>query len=218
MKISNLKFTKKGIALCLASAISITSLTACNKQLVDLNKSFNVVVEKNAEIVSVVGIKEYTDYSGTMVQFVTMDNLVVISSTMQTQLLKVQNEDKLEDYSTSLTADKNNIMKYDEMQNTEIEYDSFFNKDLIDMRYNYNKAIIVSDDTATIFEIDTWKDYEDDKIQIKLKDGTYILQNADKIKIINDNNASENSIRNYAKSLVGSEDKVIVHGVKKLIK
>lgn len=218
MKISNLKFTKKGVALCLAASMSLVSLTACNKQVVDFNKAFNVVVEKNDDIVSVVGIKEYTDYSGTMVQFVTMDGLVVISSTMQTQLVNAKSEKALDKYTTSLTDDEEKIISYDEMQDTEIKYGDIFNKDLIDMRYSYNKALVISDDTVTIFEIDKWTDYDDDKIQIKLKDGTCVLQNADKIKIINDKNASEDSLLNYAASLVGNKDKVITYGAKTLTK
>lgn len=218
MKISNLKFTKKGIALCLAAGMSLVSLTACNKQVVDFNKAFNVVVEKNDENVSVVGIKEYTDYSGTMVQFVTMDGLVIISSTMQTQLVNVKNEEALDSYISSITYDEENITSYDELQNTKIKYGDKFNKDILDTRLSYNKAILVSDDTVTIFEISKWLDYEDDKIQIKLKDGTCMLQNADKIKIINDKNAREDSLINYAASLVGSKDKVITYGVKKLTK
>ena len=218
MKISNLKFTKKGIALCLAASMSLVTLTGCNKQVVDFNKAFNVVVEKNVDNISVVGIKEYTDYSGTMVQFVTMDGLVVITSTMQTQLVNAKSEEALDKYTSSLTNDEENIVSYDEMQNTKIKYGDKFNKDLIDMRYSYNKALVVSDDTVTIYEITKWNDYEDDKVQIKLTDGTCILQNADKIKIINDKNAREDSLMNYAISLAGSKDNVITYGAKKLTK
>ena len=218
MKINNLKIRKKAIALCLASTFSMVPLSGCNKQVVDFNKSFNVVIEKNDDNVSVVGIKEYTDYSGTLVQFVTMDDLVVISSTMQTHLVKVKNNELLEKLSNSLTTNEESIIYYDELQGTKIDFNDLFNKDLIDLRYTYNKAIILSDDTATIYDLDAWKDYDDDKLQIKLEDGNCLLQNADKIKIINDKNASEDSLMNYAISLVGSKDKVIIYGEKKLIK
>lgn len=217
-KISDLRLNPKAIALCLASTIAIAPLVSCNKQVVDFNKSFNVVIEKNDDIVSVMGIKEYTDYSGTQVQYVSMDDLVVVSSTMQTHLAKVPNQEALDKFANSLTTDEKKIISYDEMQSTEIEYNGIFNKDLIDFRYSYNKAIILSDDTATILNIAAWKDYDDDKIQIKLEDGTCILQNADKIKLINDENANEDSLKNYALSLVGNEEKIICYGEKNSIK
>jgi len=183
-------------------------------QLVDLNKSFNAVVEKNGEIVSTMGIKEYSDYSGSQVQYVTEDDLRIISSTMKTQLLRVNDAKSLTNYVNSLTKNIENVISYDELQGTSVDYsEDFFNKDILDLNYTYNKAIILSDDIATIVSIETWKDYdEDDKIQIKLDDGTYVLTNIDKIKLIDDSKASETSLENYAISLVGSQDKVIYYG------
>ena len=51
--IKNLKVRNSLIGLGLISL----SLTACNKQVVDFNKNFNVVVEVNDDNISVVGIK-----------------------------------------------------------------------------------------------------------------------------------------------------------------
>lgn len=210
MKIKNLKVSKKIACLGLVGSFSLSTLAGCgNKQILDFNKSFNVVIEKNDENLSVAGIKAYSDYSGSQVQFVTEDNLRVVTSTFQTQLIKAENEEVINNY-TSKLAKEENIIRYDTLQGTAIDYSAnSWNKDVIDMNDTYNKAIILSNEMATIVELNTWKDYEDDKIQVKLKDGTCILTNVDKIKLINDEEAENDSLKNYAISLVGSEDKVV---------
>ena len=207
--IKNLKVRNNLIRLGLISL----SLTACNKQVVDFNKNFNVVVEVNDDNISVVGIKNYSDYEGNQIQFITNDNLVVLSSSYQTELLNVSSDESLNNYVLALNANKEeNIIKYDELQQTTINYGTTWNKNLIDLNYTFTKAIILSNETATIVNLDTWTDYkEDDKIQIKLTDGTCILTNIDKVKLINDEKANEDSLKNYAISLVGSEENVIFY-------
>ena len=45
------------------------------------------------------------------------------------------------------------------------------NVDIWDTQYTFNKAIIFGDNTATIIEIDQWRDYDGGQYQIKTKDG-----------------------------------------------
>ncbi len=212
----NLKLYKKIAMLGTTGLITLTSLNGCNKQLIDFNKSFNIVVEKNFDNVSVVGISQYCDYNNSQIQFVTEDGLLVLSSTSQTQLLKCKDEVAINNYVESLVDDQENIVFYDQLANTSIDYSfNICNKNIMNLNYFYNKAIILSDGIATIVELDTWKDYKkDDKIKIKLQDGTCILTNSDKIKLINDVNANEDSLKNYALSLVGSDDKIIYYDTK----
>lgn len=223
MKSNNLKVTKYMTALALTATLSLTSLTACgNKQLVDFNKSFNVAVETNGDNVSVVGIKTYSDYSGTQIQFVTNDNLRVLSSTHQTQLVKAENQMAVDNYALSLSGNKvENVIAYANLQEgAEISFSvDAWNKDIIDMHYTYKKAIILTDNIATIVTLDTWRDYEDDdKIQIKLSDGTCILTDTDKVKLINDDKANEKSLENYAITLVGSKENVVYYDAEKVNK
>lgn len=212
----NLKLYKKAAILGTTGLITLTSLTGCNKQVIDFNKSFNVVVEKNSDNISVMGISKYADYNGSQVQYITEDGLIILSSTLQTQLLKCNDEKAMSNYVYSLTDTKENIVFYDELSDTSIDYSvDNWNKKIVDFTYSFNKAMILSDDTVTILQLDTWKDYEeDDKIQIKLQDGTCIFTDIDKVKLINDKNAQEDSLKNYAISLVGSEDKVIYYDAK----
>lgn len=211
----NKKFIIKGTSFILAGTMLATILTGCgNKQLVDFNKSFNVAIETNQDNVSIVGIKQYSDYQGTQVQFVTEDNLRVLTSTHQTELLKVKNEDSALNYAIALAGNnEEKINDYNKMQEVSIDtsHDSW-NKDLLDLHFTYDKAIVLSGENAVITYIDSWKDYEeDDKIQLKLTDGSYILTNADKVKLINDDKAKEDSLKNYAISLVGDEQNVVYY-------
>ncbi len=154
----NKKFIIKGTSFILAGTLFATILTGCgNKQLVDFNKSFNVAIETNQDNVSIVGIKQYSDYQGTQVQFVTEDNLRVLTSTHQTELLKVKNEDSALNYAIALAGNnEEKINDYNKMQEVSIDtsHDSW-NKDLLDLHFTYDKAIVLSGENAVITYIDS---------------------------------------------------------------
>lgn len=208
------KYIIKGTAFILAGTMIGAMLTGCgNKQILDFNKSFNVAIETNQDNVSVVGVSQYSDYEGTQVQFVTEDNLRVLTSTHQTELLKVNSEDSALNYASALAGNDNEkINDYNKMQGVSIDTSlDAWNKDLLDLHFTYDKAIILSGENAVIANISKWTDYEDDKIQIKLTDGSCILTNVDKVKLINDDKAKDDSLKNYAISLVGDEQKVVFY-------
>mgnify|MGYP007069841877 CR=1 FL=1 len=208
--IKDLKVRNALATLALTGVLTL-SITGCgNKQIVDFNKAFNVALESNGDSISVVGIQNYNDYEGTQVQFVTNDGLRVLSSTHQLQLLNVKDQNSLDTYTTSLQDFDDIVMYYSD----DIEYGDGFNKKIVDFAYTFNKAIILKDESALIVELSTWRDYEDDKIQIKLSDGTCILTEVDKVKLVNDENAQEGAIERYATSLVGSKDNVKHYGAK----
>ena len=206
--IKDLKVRKALATLAVASTLTLT-MTGCNKQIVDFNKSFNVAVEPNGDSISVVGIVNYNDYEGSQVQFVTTDGLRVLSSTHQLQLVKAHSEEALDAYTTALQDEDDVVMYYDD-----IEYEGVFNKKLIDLAYSFNKAIILKDESALIVDLDTWRDYDDDKIQIRLPDSTCILTEIDKVKLVYDENAEEGAVERYAATLVGSMDHVKHYGAK----
>ena len=113
-----------------------------------------------------------------------------------------------------MKCESDNFFKiYNEMQGVSIDTSKdLWNKDLLDLHFTYDKAIILSGDNAIITNISTWTDYEDDdKIQLKLADGSCVLTNVDKVKLINDDSAKEDSLKNYAISLVGDEKNVIYY-------
>lgn len=210
MKNKSKKIVLKGTSLVLAG-VMLSSLTGCgNRQLLDFNKSFNVAVEPNNGYISIVAINAYSDYEGDQVQFVTEDGLRVLTSTHQTELIKTQSADSIYKYALMLSGnDDKKVNDYNKMQGVCIDTSKDnWNKDIIDWHFKYNKAIILSDNTATIARLDTWKDYKDDKIQLKFKDGNCLLTNIDNIKLINDLDAKEDSLYNYALSLVGSDERI----------
>lgn len=205
----NIKFNKKLLVYGVAG-LSLCSLTACNKKIFDFNKAYNVVTEKNADNLSIIGIDRYWDYEGIQSQFQTNDGLLILSSTKQTQLIYTENQENFETYIDSLTTDADTITWCNEINYSKDRW----NKNLLDFNYSYNKAIILSDDTATIVNISKWTDYSDDKIQLILEDDSCILTNCDNIKLINDNNAEEGALEKYAASLVGNSDNVNTYKVK----
>ncbi|MBS7021177.1 MAG: hypothetical protein KH135_04865 [Firmicutes bacterium] len=219
MKYKKLQIKHKCLVMLATGVLSSITLVGCgNKELIDFNKNFNAIVEINDEVVSIAGIKEYADYDGTQVQIVTDDGLRILTSTHQTQLLNSNSNEELMDYVKQLTNDSENIMNYNELQGIELSIkNSSWNKNLLDLNFSYDNAIILSDNGATIVAIKKWRDYEDDKIQIQLEDGTYILTNADKIKLVNTDSAQENSLENYARSLVGN-DGYVNQNSKELVK
>ncbi len=207
------KITKKGLAVLLAGTMVGTVFAGCNKQVVDLNKSFNVVVEANEDNVSLVAVKYYSDYKGTQSQFETEDGLRVLTSTHQANFLNVKDSQIAENFALALAGnDYEKVMDYNEMQGVEIDTkNTVYNKDIVDMHYEYNKAIILSGDNATIVDIKSWKDYDDDKIQLKFKNGTTHLTSIDKVKIVNDEKAKDDSLIKYAITIVGDEQNVIYY-------
>jgi len=198
----------KSFATIALGGTLLLTMTGCNKQVLDFNKSFNVVVEPNGDSISVVGIQNYCDYEGSQVQFETVDGLRVLSSTHQAQMVNVASQENLNRYVTALQDFDDVVMYYDD----QILFGKAFNKKIIDLDYVFNKAIIVRDEQATIYNITAWKDYEDDKMQIKLEDGTCMYSEIDNIKIVNDANAPEGAIERYAATLVGSEENVKHYG------
>lgn len=202
--INNLKIRKSVVALMLGA-----SITGCgyNKQVVDLNKAFNVAIESNGDSISVIPLKGYDDYEGSQVQFETNDNMVVLSSTKQLQLVKVNSESSLNAYTESLKDNNDEINYYSK----DIKYGELLNKNLVDLNYKFNKAIILNGETVTILSLKGWNDYEDDKIQLILEDGTVILTNIDNVKLIYDKKANEDSVYNYASTLTNDVEKIRVY-------
>ena len=204
MKINKLNVRKTLATLALAGTMTLT-LTGCgNKQIFDFNKAFNAAVEPNGDNISVVSIINYNDYEGSQVQFVTTDGLRIVSSTHQLQLVNVDSNESLRGYAEALQDSDDKIMYYDHNLNI----GKAFNKKLFDFARTFNKAIILKDESALIVDLSTWRDYEDDKIQVKLTDGTCILTEVDKLKLVNDEQATPGAIDRYAATLVGSEENV----------
>ena len=76
------------------------------------------------------------------------------------------------------------------------------NYDMIDTKYDYNKAIIFGDNTATIVEVKQWSDYDGEQIQILTNDGLYMITSSFDTKLIDDK-TSKISAEDVARSIAG---------------
>ena len=94
--------------------------------------------------------------------------------------------------------------------------ESGWNKDFFDLQYTYTHALISSEHCIVIAEIDSWRTYaEDDKIQLTLTNGTTILKDVADVKLLDATYAGEESVYNYALSLVGDESKIMYYSTEK---
>lgn len=215
-----LNINLKSIALLgLTASLSVGTLSGCvaTNRTDKVQKNFNVAIETNGDNVSIVGIDAYSDYDGSRTQFITEDNMIVLTSTLQTQLVHAKDQASLDSYAFSLSGgNEANIIDYNKLQEVEIDFSNdSWNNDRVRNR-DYNKAIILSDDTATVVDVKSWVDSEEDDIlQLTLCDETCILTTTDRVKLINDQNASKSSLKNYALSLVGDKGHVVFHDVDK---
>lgn len=205
-----------------AYALKSCAVLGGNTDIIDTKKSFNIAIDENDDAISITNITSYNDYNGSQVQFTTQDNLVVLTSTIDTQLLSQYDYSLVREYALSLAnGDESKVYSYDELQGMNVEMsETAWNKDLFDLQYTYTHALIKSEHCITIAEIDTWRTYdEDDKIQLTLTNGTTILKDIADVKLVDNSNASDGSIYNYALSLVGDADKIQYYSAtKKLIK
>lgn len=206
----NLKITKKICSLALASMLC-GALTGCGDDAVlETQKSFNFAIDESNGAVSIVSVSEYSDFDGEQVQIETIDGLKILTSSKDTKLINQHSKIKIEEYATCIAnGNEENIIFYDELQGNEIDWeDKTSNKKIYNTNNDFEKAIIENEDGITIVDIESWLDYEDGKIQLTLTDGTIILENASDIKLINMSSTSEDSLYNYAYSLVGDDSKI----------
>lgn len=79
------------------------------------------------------------------------------------------------------------------------------NYNVIDLKYDYPQAIIFGDGTATIVEIENWKDYEDgEQIQIKIKNGPTFLTSAFDTKLY-DEEQTGITAEEFSKCIMGQD-------------
>ena len=217
--IKNFMIYNKTVTLVLAGVLSVTSLIGCsNKKTVDFRKTYNVAVEVNDDLVSLVGISKYSIQNGNQIQFITDDGLIV-RGTGNTQLLYVNSKDKLENYAESLAGKDGKIINYNDLQNISFNYDdTMWNFEIVYKNTNYNKAIVLENNRATIVDVKSWSKQNDDVVKLRADDGLIILVPFNDVKLVNDLNASDNSLENYTLSLVGTADNISYYPNKGIVK
>ena len=205
------------VLACGYSLVKCGAQFSGNRDNFDTEKNFNAVMDENENSISISLIDKYSDYNGRTFQFRTQDGLIVLTDSMDSQLLRVDSFDELTSYAEVFAnGNSDKIVGYDELQgiSVDIDYDSF-SKDYLDMNYNFDIVLLEGEDGITIFDLSSWRDWdEDDKIQLSIKDGPVILKDMNEVKLLNTENASEDSVYNYALSLAGNEDRIFNHSDK----
>ena len=85
------------------------------------------------------------------------------------------------------------------------------NRQIIDTKYAFDKAIIINSDgnNACIVDIEKWNDYEDsEQIQLVLPDGTCILTSAYDTKLVNIDEDSYLTIEDIARAINGENTEI----------
>lgn len=155
------------------SLVMTTAFTGCgNKDKLDMNKSFNfaVIMTEDKDSALLVGIDAYSTYSGEQEQIILDDGSVLLASSFNMKLFRNEGDISSEEHARAFITEDGEITKISEESNKRI------NRDWIDTVYTYHKAIIMTGNTVVIYDIDQWCSYaDDDTVQIKLDDGSYIL-------------------------------------------
>lgn len=183
-----------------------------NRDIIDTEKGFNVAIDYAYNGVSVVIMDDYSDYTGITAEYVTQDGLQVLTGINNVELMKAQNFDEALSRASVIAGndDSQKITSYDQMRNlnTNISPD-FWNKNIWNLNYNFDYAIIETDKGVIVTNISTWKDWEDDdKVQYTDKSGNVYLSTYDNVRLINSLGASKDAVYDYALTLAGSEDRL----------
>ena len=205
------------VLVCGYNLVRCGSKLSSNRDNLDTEKSFNAVMDENENSISISLIDGYSDYNGSTYQFRTRDGLVVLADSKDSQLLRVDSFEELSSYAEIFAnGNSDKVASYDELQglSVDVDYDSF-TKEYFDMNYDFDSVLIEGEDGIAIFDISSWRDWDDDdKVQLSISDGPVILKDMGEVKLLNSENADENSIYNYALTLAGSEDRVFNHSDK----
>ena len=205
------------VLVCGYNLVRCGSKLSSNRDNLDTEKSFNAVMDENENSILISLIDGYSDYNGSTYQFRTRDGLVVLTDSKDSQLLRVDSFEELSSYAEIFAnGNSDKITSYDELQglSVDVDYDSF-TKEYFDINYDFDSVLIEGEDGIAIFDISSWRDWDDDdKVQLSIIDGPVILKDMGEVKLLNSENADENSIYNYALTLAGSEDRVFNHSDK----
>lgn len=187
-----------------------------NVDKLDTEKKFNTLIEANGDNVSVVFVKNYYDNSGSTVQIRTQDGLEVLTSLKNAQLLDVSDYQQAYEYASKLAdGDDGKVVCYDENQDLSLDIENIGYKRHLMKSRNFNYALVLEDDDlATLYEVDSYRKWADDKIQFTTVDGAVLLKNVDMVKLLSIDNASIDSVYEYATSLVGDDDNLVDNTIK----
>lgn len=200
-------FTGVPVALSCLTSDQINYYSG-NTDFIDTEKQFNTLLEANGDVVSLVLVQNYYDNAGSTVQIRTQDGLDVITSLRDAQLLSFSSYEEAYDYACQIAGDSE-VVCYDVLQGLSLDnIDEIGYKRYLGREYTYQYAIVLENDQANIYDVESYRHFGDDKIQFTTVDGVPMLKDVDNVKFVGEDSVNEDNIYTYAESLVGSEEKV----------
>ena len=154
-----------------------------NYELLDTHWNFNKAVAFNKNKALTLNVGKWRTYDGEQIQVVTDDNLCMLLSSYNSKLFyDKQSTTKAEDFARMYVGSDGKVSSLGE----EKDSNSIVNYQLLDLNYNFNKAIIFKDDSIVILPISEWTDYEGEQLQIKVIGGKTIVTAAYDSILVND--------------------------------
>ena len=201
----NKELTKKIITAALTGSVSLTA-AGCNMEIVDTKYGQDTALMVGDDTAITFNIAGWKDYEGEQYQISTSDGLVFLTSSFDTDLFFNNGE--------TYTVDKlanNAVSSNGEVHKLSNDEHHVFNYDFIDLHWKYNKVALFNKNKALMLNINNWRDYEGEQLQIVTNEGMELLLSSYNSKLFYDRQ-SETKAEDVTKMYVGSDGTVSTLG------
>ena len=171
--------------------------TTFNLDLLDTNWKFNKSITFNGNNALILPVAEWKDYEGEQLQIITPDGLIANLCSYNSKLVNDEfSNTKAQDFASYYVGNDGNVTDL----STNVKINGAFNKDIIDTKLGFNKAIIIKDNSVLILPISKWCDYEGEQLQLQIENGPLVVTAAYDTILINDISSTTKAL-DIAKSL-----------------
>lgn len=171
--------------------------TTFNLDLLDTNWKFNKSITFNGNNALILPVAEWKDYEGEQLQIITPDGLIANLCSYNSKLINDEfSNTKAQDFASYYVGNDGNVTDL----STNVKINGVFNKDIIDTKLGFNKAIIIKDNSVLILPISKWCDYEGEQLQLQIENGPLVVTAAYDTILINDISSTTKAL-DIAKSL-----------------
>ena len=171
--------------------------TTFNLDLLDTNWKFNKSIIFNGNNALILPVAEWKDYEGEQLQIITPDGLIANLCSYNSKLINDEfSNTKAQDFASYYVGNDGNVTDL----STNVKINGAFNKDIIDTKLGFNKAIIIKDNSVLILPISKWCDYEGEQLQLQIENGPLVVTAAYDTILINDISSTTKAL-DIAKSL-----------------
>ena len=168
-----------------------------NLDLLDTNWKFNKSITFNGNNALILPVAEWKDYEGEQLQIITPDGLIANLCSYNSKLINDEfSNTKAQDFASYYVGNDGNVTDL----STNVKINGAFNKDIIDTKLGFNKAIIIKDNSVLILPISKWCDYEGEQLQLQIENGPLVVTAAYDTILINDISSTTKAL-DIAKSL-----------------